>query len=981
MIVTMKSAFLQFVRRYGRTWFLLSCLVLDPLMVRGQSATWDSRNVGAFINTAPQIDATNFYNEATWNIGTFSPFETAHTLNYTNIGIMNGSLGWEFDWGPSISGQRSMAANFVNNAGGATITALDGQTINLLDQLVYQSYLWVSATNIINKGTLVAGAHGEIRLTGKNVNLSHSGIEITPLTAIGSANNFTLTNFTSDNGIVTLFWQPTNNYTIFEPIWDGTELFNPLFPNGGFDAVNICGQTSVSIPSFIPTVSDSFSNNTGLFVVHATNNVGQPVPPIFLATNQIRQAVFVVVGDSNTIPAAIHFSPSPIPTNFFDTISVQFFSTFTNVITGQVQTNYIYIVDDYASYTNGAALPDSNGADPSSACNGTPLRPVNFVVSRLDPGNTFAGGATGLGPPSGIFLYDPLTFSNSVISGMASLYGFNVDNKGNDVPPELPAGSSVTNLEGRVRIYADNLNLNQTKVRAEGQIVIQTTNLTSTVNAVMDCQNLSYNLSSATGNLNFTNLAKPIVERLNGNVTVLSTLVTNFVIVITPNWVTNTAGTNGGPWIEQDLTNALQININMLVVDASVLTNTLPVTVQDLVLHDTNILVSDSVNVDNTFLLDGQSATLQGNVTLFGALQNWTTANAPTLRYFTNNGILSIPNSAHFGDDGSTNYLAFVNNGAIESGGQSINAANLQINNGTNVTFGGGFYAVIQTGQLNGALIFSASDIQFTASNLQILQSILSAQAALDFTSPNITDGGISAPNIFICQNGFNLWSTPVKGSLLGTGIDDMALGQSEVDHVWAGKNLGAGASGFINNAAINTLILDPQGSQAVGYDPLFAFSGATGNNGMYVSNLDLSLLTDYANEIEIDPSLTIYFATAELNPSVVIAPFPDAEHFLNGQFGGHLQWIGVTSFSKPQSAFAKKFQLTAGFNNAAGQFQLVENVMPGQTNITEASTNLLNWVPICTNIGSYSNFGLFTIMDTNSRTYNSRFYRFKVLP
>ena len=981
MIVTMKSAFLQFVRRYGRTWFLLCCLVVNPLMVSGQSATWDSRNVGAFINTAPQIDATNFYNEATWNIFTFSSFETAHTLNYTNIGSMTGSLGWEFDWGPSISGQRSMAANFVNNAGGATITAFDGPTLNLLQQIVYQSYLWVSATNIINKGTMIAGAHGEIKLTGKNVNLSHSGIEITPLTAIGSANNFSLSNFTSDNGIVTLFWAPTNTYTIFEPIWDGTTLFNPLFQIGGPNAVDTCGPTSVSIPTFIPTVSDSISNNTGLFAVYPTNSTGQPLPPVFLATNQIRQAVFVLVGDPNIITPTIHFSPSPIPTNIFDTISVQLFATFTNVITGQVQTNYIYIVDDYASYTNGGLLPDRNGPDPSAACNGQPFRPVNYIVSRLDPNNTFANGFTGLGTPSAIFLFDPLTFSNSVISGLSSIYGFRVDNKGNDVPPELPAGSAVSNLVGRVRIYADNLNLNQTKVRAEGQVVIQTTNLTSTVNAVVDCQNLSYNLSSAAGNLNFANLAKPIVERLNGNVEMVSSLVTNFQIVITPNWVTNSTSSNGPPWIEQDLTNFLQININMLVVDASELTNTLPVTVQDLVLHGTNMFVGDSVNVDNSFLLDGQSATLQGNVTLFGVLQNWTTANAPTLRYFTNNGILFIPNSAHFGDDGPTNYLAFVNNGTVESGGQSINAVNLQINNGTNVAFGGGFYAVTQTGQLNGASIFSASDIQFTANNLQIVQSTLAAQAALDFTSPNITDGGISAPNIFICQNGFNLWSTPVKGSLLGTEIDDIALGQSEVDHVWAGKNLGAGASGFVNNAAINTLILDPQGPQTLGYEPLFVFSGATGNNGMYVSNLDLSVLTDYANEIQIDPSLTIYFATADLNPAVVIAPFPDAEHFLNGQFGGHLQWIGVTSFSKPQSAFAKKFQLTGGYDTATGRFQLAENIMPGQTNIIEASTNLLNWVPICTNIGSYSNFGSFTVVVTNSQAFHSRFYRFKVLP
>ena len=205
-----------------------------------------------------------------------------------------------------------------------------------------------------------------------------------------------------------------------------------------------------------------------------------------------------------------------------------------------------------------------------------------------------------------------------------------------------------------------------------------------------------------------------------------------------------------------NLTNFLQITINTLTVDARNLTNTIPVTVQDLVLHSTNIVVSDSVNVDFSLILAGQSVTLPGNVTLSGILNNWIYTNTPTLRYFTNNGVLSIPNNAHFGDDGPTNYLAFVNNGAIFAGGQTINAVNLQINNGTNIAFAGGFYAMTQTGQLTGATIYSASDIQFTANTLQISGSTLSAGGrfgaggALNFTVPNLSDGGASQSNFFL---------------------------------------------------------------------------------------------------------------------------------------------------------------------------------------------------------------------------------------
>lgn len=950
---------------------LLSCLALVPLVVRGIDATYISPPSVTF--PIPQIDAINFYNAGTWNIFTLSPFETAHTLNYTNKGSMTGSVGWEFDWGAPVLGPRSWSANFFND-NNATITAVDYPLPNPISSLILTpvSYLLVSATNIVNKGTLVAGAGGEIILSGANVNLTHSQMEITPIVPAGSVNG---TNFTPDRAIYDEYWGMTNTLRVGGSPWNGTNV-------NGFTGQNIgepCGVFGdINIGPFVPTVIDSVSNNTGLFPVTATN-IGGSTHTVLWATNQFRQAVFVLV-DTNAIQAQIRFLPSGNPTNLFETVAVQLSSVITNVINRQPQTNSIYLVDTLASDFHPALLPNQI-VYPFAACSGTTFRPTNYLVSRLEP-YAFSHGVPGLGAPPDTFFYDLLTFSNAVVSGGEwAAYSALIGN----LAAEVPAGVSVTNLPGRVRIYANNLNLNQTKVRAEGQILIQATNLISSVNAAMDCQNLSYNLGTTNGSLNFTNLAFPLVTRLHGTIDMWSGFWTNFSIVITDNYtLTNAVSTNTPPitnssWLPTPLTNVLQINLYIFVVDASGLTNTVPVTVQDLILHSTNIVISDSVNVDQSFLLAGQSATLQGNVRLSGALQNWTYANAPTLRYFTNNGFLSIPNAAHFGDDGPANYLAFVNNGSIFAGGQMIDSVNLQINNGLNQSFSDGFYAVAQTAQLTGATINSASDIQFFANTLQISQSTLSAGDALDFTVTNsLSDGGAGSGNLFVCQNGFNLWIKPASGELLNTTINDVALGQAWVDHVWAGQDFGATVAGYANNAAIGTLILAPSVvPQPTGYEPLFAFSGATGGNGMYVSILDLSLLTDYANEIQIDPSLTIYFASASLNPSVVIAPFPDAEQFLDGQFGGHLRWVGVTSFLKPKpNAFTQKFQLTANYSAANGDLQLTGNIMPGQTNIIEASTDLRHWVPIYTNIGSYSNVGSSTITDPAAKNYPYRFYR-----
>jgi len=292
----------------------------------------------------------------------------------------------------------------------------------------------------------------------------------------------------------------------------------------------------------------------------------------------------------------------------------------------------------------------------------------------------------------------------------------------------------------------------------------------------------------------------------------------------------------------------------------------------------------------------------------------------------------------------------------------------------------GGFYGIAQTAQVTNAMINAQSDIQFFANNLGITNSTLSAGNALSFTVTNSLSDGVTGPaNSFFCENGFNLWIKPATGRLLNTTIHDIITGQAEADHYWAGTDLGKTTAGYTNNAAIGTLMLSPTGSQIPGYEPLYAFYGTTGNNGMYVSNLDLSMMTDFTNELYIDPSLTIYYVSVKLNPDVNTSGYPSAEAYLDNNpnlFGPRLQWMGVHSLIKTQSVFNQRFQLAAGYSAANGGIQLVGNILPSQTNIIEASTDFLKWVPIYTNIGSYSNAGSSIITDPAAGKYPHRFYR-----
>jgi hypothetical protein len=363
--------------------------------------------------------------------------------------------------------------------------------------------------------------------------------------------------------------------------------------------------------------------------------------------------------------------------------------------------------------------------------------------------------------------------------------------------------------------------------------------------------------------------------------------------------------------------------------------------------------------------LNGQSFTLLGSLTLSSGVQNWGVAIAPTLRYFTNDGTLIIPNNAHFGDDGPTNYAVFVNQGYIQADGQTINCGYLDINGGINFAEDADFTATCQTGLVVNATIEAAGDIQFFANNLQIDPSFVACNGAIDFTVTNsLSDNGYTTSNIFLCENGFNLFIKPTTGDLLGTTITNIAVGEDAVDSIWAGHDFGDSQTGYTNNVALRDLVLLPQGSPLL--EPLFEFTGATSDNGMYVSNLDLSALTDFTNEIQIDPNLTIYFASAELNADVNTSGYSSQEAYLDNNsslFGPRLRWVqGITSLVKQP--------VISGGMMPGGKYQINPNAPSGQTNIIQASTNLVNWISIYTNIGSSP------FIDPNATNYHYRFYR-----
>ncbi len=988
-----------------RKWGLVLAfgLMLSSFAVEGQQSTWNSYNYGSVFTTAPQIDATNFYNSGLWEIGTFFPYQTSYTLNYTNAanstpynGTMIGTVGWEFDYGtPTIAhyfqGGTYLSANFVNSG----LIEAEGSSVPdpILDSPL--DFLLVAATNIINKpgGTLQADWYGEIILVGTNVNLSRSTL------LAGNPGSSTLTTSYNEAWAQAAF---TNLVT--SQVWNGSTA-----SSGGtglpatFNVMTPCGSNTATI-NISPTLADSISLTNGLLLT-VTNAIGTnyPVPAnnifitnIFVPTNVIHQAVFVYVSDPNIFPSDgfstfLLADGLPNTSNLFANVSVQLTSVYGGT----------WSLQDTLATSNPRGF-STNSVPFGAACSGPPEMPDNY---------TFAfGGTNGIGPPPANFLYDP-SWEILVTNATYAYYSDLLDDEASEPPsspgpPNSTIASSVTNLTGRVRIYADTLNLLDTQIKAYGEIVIQANHLVSSQNASNNCPNLSFNLGSTNGGyLNVTNLAITSVPRFNGTVSAWSALWTNYLAVISTNYglfVTNFPDPNNPTntitqtnYVHQNLTNTLEIGLYALMVDASALQSVAPVTVYDLILHSTNIVISDSMNVIETFLMDGRSLTLNGDLTFPGGspvnpvaqspfcanpILYWVYTMAPTLLYFTNNGSLFVPYDAHFGDDGPTNYLAFINNGSITTYlNQTINSANLQINNGFNYAYYGNFSATAGTAVLSNATINTGGDIDIVAGTLLIDPSTLVADNMLNFTVTNsLSDAGVDSGNSLSCQGGFNLWIKPQTGDLWGTTITTTASGNyAEVDSAWAGRDRGPSGAGFTNNTALYDLILSPQNFSAPDF-PLFYFSGTGVSNGLYVGTLDLTQLGTNINAmLAIDPSLNIYYAHALLafTPPHSLTP----EEYLDGQqFSGgylyHVKNFTALPAADPSFVTVPSPTLSASYVKSNGQFQLTMAGTPGQNYTVQVSTNLVNWVPIYTNSAPVN--GLFQFLDSQTANYPARFYR-----
>ncbi len=858
-------------------------------------------NNGVITNAADaQVPATNYINngviDLTFQTGTGSVipgfnalifnfsaplFDFTDVQNYTNRGLMAIDTGFRFDTAPSgapgDTAPRHMAKSFVNSNPGQVVVGSVTNGLSLNSFFFFfglaAPQIRVSATNVVNSSLLDVGDTGLITIDGNDVNLSRGALNVEgSLTFNGLF--FGLTNF-----FVPL------NVSIFPQYW------------GVGRETNVMSQANFTLPTvFSPLhqVNDQFNNTLFTQVlptgVKAFMLLGGDV------SNNVTQVVFV--GNTNSaIATDVRWFANTVNPADMSTPIVQWFTVITNNPTLAPITNTLYLEDVFGSQTNFQVLTNT------FTLGGQPVEsPFNYLFFQ-----NFQGYSNLFESP---FTYNPAFLAGSAgVTNQYSAFGVSLQPVTAVPDPSIPT-STITNLPGRVEINArQTLDLTQTRITGPNYLRLTATNhFVGSAGANIVFPNADITLATTNGSLNVSNLVAPFVGDFDGNIFMWSARWTN----IDAFGITN--------------------KFHILMVDTR-LDTTAPCQILNLSLNSTNktapnspgsIQVSDILDVSQTLLLDADRLTIASNapgaadpagqLNLASGNIIWSSS-LPLLRNLTNSGQITTPNSIYFqvrqnpdfptASDGP--YTNFVNHGLISSAGNLIwanyveNTASGQVaTNGllfsTNkalITSANGPIEVQASTALLSNGVFSAlgfgGDMSLIAGNLTMSNHSLLASGNLTVIVTNqlnsSTTNGRLWTNYWQMGDGLNVPLKPANGDLLGTTISSTAQPFQESLTIWPGLDVGNNPAGFTNNLSVGHLILNAVNSQST-----FRFTGASGNNAMYVDLIDLvgsATNRDNTNytAFNIDPGMKIYFGDAQQGGF-------DVSEKLNGANNGRFLWV-----------------------------------------------------------------------------------------
>jgi hypothetical protein len=181
------------------------------------------------------------------------------------------------------------------------------------------------------------------------------------------------------------------------------------------------------------------------------------------------------------------------------------------------------------------------------------------------------------------------------------------------------------------------------------------------------------------------------------------------------------------------------------------------------------------------------------------------------------------------------------------------------------LVFANGGQATVQAETLNltGGEVSAAFEVTLAAAKAALSGGIISSggEVIID-VSEELTDGGAADATTISSVYGIRILQKPPIADLSGVTVSTVVTNFGEAIHVWPGEDKGATRAGFENNLALKALVLSNS--------PLctLTFRGTGAANALYVEKLDIAdeSLADLENVLNIEPSLTIYYASTSDN-------------------------------------------------------------------------------------------------------------------
>ncbi|HEX4120476.1 MAG TPA: hypothetical protein VH619_07665, partial [Verrucomicrobiae bacterium] len=574
---------------------------------------------------------------------------------------------------------------------------------------------------------------------------------------------------------------------------------------------------------------------------------------------------------------------------------VQFSVPVFDVISGETTSNAVYLVDSGAALSNTTVAIYTNTAWTSKYG-----RPDYFALTIRTPGEwASAQPSNDVADVANLplLLYPGVTntYESMSVPYAEASYGVQIGWNPEQVDGTFPVSVDIfgayndipgpTNQPGQIDLEANQMDLTDARIRAEGFVTLLASNLTQNSTTGVDWGQANGSLGATNGNLVISNVFPKSFTRVRGD-----------VFAWAANWQ------NVG-------TNALSTNVynfHVLVVDQSLRGNFTP-TVRNLSLTGKkSVTIYDPLTVINQSLVDSPNLTIASTVQMEQNAATVESANMPLLKnlMITTNGALIADNTLDLGLNlnlGQTSPVnrkytitSITNYGAIEAVSPLLQSLYFE-NDGDIIGEASAFidanilnFGATLTNQPNelvtgGDLTLSAQTMMFSNS---LVSTGLSQGGALTlYATTSLSDGVSSAPsatsnlvNSWHVNNGFNLPLKPATGDLYGTEIRTSSSGYNVADHIWAGIDYGLNAdgsvntAGFHNNEVIGHLIMDRLTNTAT-----LRFTGATKNNAIYVDYLELddSSFSDYREGLIFDPNIKMYFADANADPIKLMQVYP----------------------------------------------------------------------------------------------------------